>query len=282
MAGDHRAALRTIEETFGQLETAPRRDVGDTDLIDPTTWLTMMRGWVLFEMGRVAEGEALLDRAGVRARELGQAEIAGWVAEFGIYRAELRGDVRAALDCARRALEVADRLGSALSRCSALLSLAEALILGREWTPAIATLEQALALVRERRTGLQWEALMLAKLAEAQLGAGDVASAGPAAEDAVRLAHARGTRLTECHAQRALARVLRHRDGAGARNVIADALARALALVEETGARLYEPFIRVELAELARLTGDEPARARETTAVVRLFGEMGVPERALA
>src|SRR5262249_12096826 len=57
MAGDHRAALRTIEETFDRLETAPRRNPGDIDLIDPTTWVTMMRGWVLFEMGRVAEGE---------------------------------------------------------------------------------------------------------------------------------------------------------------------------------------------------------------------------------
>jgi len=276
MAGDHRAALRTIEETFARIEAAPRRDTGDTDLIDPTTWLTMMHGWVLFEMGRVAEGEADLERAGIRARELGQAEIAGWVAEFGIYRAELRGDVRAALDGARRALEVADRLGSALSRCSALLSLAEAFLLGRDWTRAIDALEEALRLVRERRTGLQWEALMLAKLAEGQLGAGDVGTAVAAAEEAVRLAHARGTRLTECHAQRTLARVLRRRDGVRAREAIAAALARALILVDETGASLYEPLVRVELAELARLDGDEPGREREAALAARLYGQMGI------
>jgi len=74
--------------------------------------------------------------------------------------------------------------------------------------------------------------------------------------------------------------VLRRRDGARARDAIHAALERALALVVETGAGLYEPFVRVELGELARLRGDEEERARELCAARRLFNEMGAPTRA--
>jgi len=51
-------------------------------------------------------------------------------------------------------------------------------------------------------------------------------------------------------------------------------------LVEETGARSLEPFIRIELAELARLTGDEETRHRELREAHRLFTEMGAPLQA--
>ena len=56
----------------------------------------------------------------------------------------------------------------------------------------------------------------------------------------------------------------------------------ALALVEETGARCYEPFIRVERARLARLLGDEAGYARELHVAHRLFTEMGTVARAEA
>jgi len=279
MAGEHRAALGTIEEALAKARAAPPRAFGEAYL-DPAIWLTMMRGWILFEMGRLEEGEVEIDRAGVLAREHGQEEILGWTAEFGVYLAEFRGDVRTALERARGAVEIAEKIGSSLSRCSALLGLACALVASQDWRPAIDTLEQALAIVRERRTGLHWEALMLAKLAEARLGSGDADRAAEAAEEAVRLARARSTKVTECRARLVLAQVLLQRDGARAREPIAAALDRALALVAESGARLYEPFIRVELAALARLSGDEAARQRELREAQRLFTEMGATARA--
>ena len=43
---------------------------------------------------------------------------------------------------------------------------------------------------------------------------------------------------------------------------------------------MEEPFIRVELAELARLTGDKDARERELREAHRLFTDMGASNRA--
>jgi hypothetical protein len=56
--------------------------------------------------------------------------------------------------------------------------------------------------------------------------------------------------------------------------------ARATAWLEMSGAKSYEPFLCVERAELARLTGDEAARERELREAHRLFNEIGAPIRA--
>jgi hypothetical protein len=58
------------------------------------------------------------------------------------------------------------------------------------------------------------------------------------------------------------------------------ALAEADAWLEMSGARSYAPFLHVERAELARLTGDEVARERELRTAHRLFVEIGAPIRA--
>ena len=58
------------------------------------------------------------------------------------------------------------------------------------------------------------------------------------------------------------------------------ALAEADAWLEMTGANSYEPFLCVERAELARLTGDDAVRERELREAHRLFTEIGAPIRA--
>ena len=58
------------------------------------------------------------------------------------------------------------------------------------------------------------------------------------------------------------------------------ALRQALALLEETGARCHEPFILVELAALAGLTGEQAARRGFLREAHRLFTEMGATPRA--
>jgi hypothetical protein len=68
--------------------------------------------------------------------------------------------------------------------------------------------------------------------------------------------------------------------GVQATSDIQAALAEADAWLEMSGAKSYEPFLHVERAELARLTGDEAARDRELREAHRLFTEMGAPIRA--
>ena len=143
---------------------------------------------------------------------------------------------------------------------------------------AVETLEHALAVSRERRTGLQFEAWGLSLLAEAQLANGEPDRARATANEAVAAAHQ--TPLFECVARLALARVLLRTDGAGARDAVDAALTRAEVLVDETGANAYAPLIHLERAELARLIGDGPARERQLREAQRLFVEMGATARA--
>ena len=61
---------------------------------------------------------------------------------------------------------------------------------------------------------------------------------------------------------------------------VRSALAQATALVEATGALAFAPFIHIERARLAELTGDSAGREREMREAQRLFTEMGAPIRA--
>jgi hypothetical protein len=145
---------------------------------------------------------------------------------------------------------------------------------------AASAFEHGLSIVRERRTGLHWEASLLAQLAQAQLERGERDRARAAAEEAVRLAREQSTKAIECRAQPVYARVLRRTGGRASRGEIAAALAQARARVEETGATINAPFIHLELAELARLTGDIAACKHELHEAHRLFAEMGATARA--
>jgi len=133
--------------------------------------------------------------------------------------------------------------------------------------------------MRARQTGVEVEGGVLADLAEAHLGRGEVAVARRTAEDAVAMARRRGIPVQEIRGQLGLARALRHAEGLEAQGAIEAALGRSRALVEETGARLYAPRIHLEPAELARLLGDEAGRRRELAEALRLFAAMGAEER---
>jgi hypothetical protein len=76
-----------------------------------------------------------------------------------------------------------------------------------------------------------------------------------------------------------LARVLLGSGGPAARSD-RGALARALELARDTGAKSHEPLVHVELAELARQSGDEEGHERELREAHRLFTEIGATGHA--
>jgi hypothetical protein len=94
------------------------------------------------------------------------------------------------------------------------------------------------------------------------------------------VARRQGIRLYECDAHLAIARFMLTCKGACSEETIRATLEKALALAKETEAKSYEPFVRVELAELARVTGDDHGRERELREAHRLFIEIGAPLRA--
>ena len=78
----------------------------------------------------------------------------------------------------------------------------------------------------------------------------------------------------------ALARVLLGSAGLAARAEIEAALGRALDLVRQTGAKAFEPQVHVELAELARQSGDQEGRERELREAHCLFTQIGATGHA--
>jgi hypothetical protein len=101
------------------------------------------------------------------------------------------------------------------------------------------------------------------------------------AGEAIAVCRGCGTRLWEFSALLIRIRALRETLGLQAKREIESGFAEAEAWLEMSGAKSYEPFLHVERAELARLTGDEAARERELREAHRLFTEIGAPIRAV-
>ncbi len=230
--------------------------------------------------GSLDTARQMLEQALPVARDQRSPEGEGWSLGNDSERARILGDVEVAVARAQQSLDIAERIGSPFSRLYAQGFLGSALTLAGHAAEAIGLLEEALRSARERRTGLEGEARLLADLAEALLAAGELDRARAVAEEAVAAGQRLGTRVFEYEAQRALVRVLLRQQGAAASPAIRSALERAEVLLRETGARNYQPFIHLERAELARLSGDPASHRRELATAERLFREMGATARA--
>ena len=276
--GDLSEALRINDEQVAFSRADPA--VG-TAMIGFTTSNTFAhRGWILMELGRFDEGVAAFQRAEELARRFEDGEILSWNDTFRCRLYELAGDAQSALATGRRAIESAEKIGSGLARGIAHGAYGTALGLAGEWQGARESLELALAIARADRVGLFMEAHYVAALAEAQLGLGEAARARELVEEAIAAASRHEMRIAEVRGQLVRARVLLALDGADAQEQIEAALGRALALVHSTGARSYEPQVRVERARLAGLLSDASGRQQWLREAHRLFTEMGATGHA--
>jgi hypothetical protein len=152
-------------------------------------------------------------------------------------------------------------------------------VLNGAWHDALEVLGTALTIERERRLQ-SWGSGVLAAMAAAHLGIGDFARALTLAEEAIAVSRRSGARLREFSALLTRMRALRETQGLQATREIEAALAEADAWLEMSGAKSYAPFLCVERAEFARLSGDEATRQRELREAHRLFLEIGAPIRA--
>jgi tetratricopeptide (TPR) repeat protein len=278
-AGRLREALQLSEEVVAQPPADPKFG---TAVLGYSPYVRLIRehGKLLVDFGRLDAGVRDLERAERLARELGDLEVLGFAHREYVSVARIRGDTATALAHARETMRIADKLGSPFFRASACLAFGQAHILGTQWPEALGALEEALAIARAGQAGVETEALALAWLAGVQRGLGDLRRALAVADEALAAAVQRRTRLAECIAHIARARVLLRLHALASRGEIAAGLARALELVDETGAQSNEPFVRVELARLAAAAGDEAARQQEFRSAHRLFTEMGAAPRA--
>ncbi len=216
------------------------------------------------------------------AREVGETEVLGWAlctqVEMLILCAGELGDAPA---LAREGLAASERAGSPFSQVHSLLrGMARVQLFQGDYPSAIASLERALAISRERHTGTEVQAYILSELARAHLGAGDVPRAAALADEALAMARERGARWHEIGALEVRARALLAEGGAGHATEIEALVERMAALAEETGVRFYLP-LAVELrAALAGLRGDAALRQRHLREAHRLFTQAGATGHA--
>ena len=241
--------------------------------LNPTLWLRSMRGQTLVLVGRLDDAQRELETVIRTATERDEVDLL--VAPRYMYTdlCWSRGDPGAALAPAREALEIAEKLGSAISLVYGLGALGFAHLLNGRPGEAARLIEKALEIAGARHAGAEMEARLLAHLAEAQLESGHTREAREAADRAVDVARRRRARAFECHAELVRARTLRA--GGADHAEVLGALSRASNLAEETGAKVFVPFVHLERARLAEDRGDSAVRETERAEAARLFERMG-------
>jgi tetratricopeptide (TPR) repeat protein len=228
------------------------------------------RARVLFLLGRHAEAAPAIDEAIEIDNEVDSAGGVVW-RMMRIDLAAFRGDGAAAMRDAT-ALSGRGRAESAHDPRVAAAATGIAQLAAGAWADALESFDRAESFgygsefVRHRR-------------AEALLGLGQLEEARRLALTSAADFASREMPMHELPAQLVLARVLRRADGAPARDAIEAVLARAEALIAQTGAALYSPELHRERAALAKLLGDLAAHARELSEALRLYAQMGAPLR---
>ena len=167
------------------------------------------------------------------------------------------------------------RIGDSFSRTWSWTFFGGAELMQGRWEEAIEALERALAMSREHRTAVEGNTWILFWLAEAYLGLGK--DAGPWSLVREGIETARGARAPggEAFGTPGPGAGLLAAKTAAASVEIEEALDQALEFGSGDRVRELEPLIHVELAELARLRGDESEHERELREAHRLFTEIG-------
>ena len=282
VAGQLREALEVVESMpFEQWAEDPSYGSGIT-VECPYALAVWLQAWIRLMLGQVTLREASeeYERALALAIEHADVENACWAHDQLAWICFVEGDGELALEHANRGVEIAERTGGSYLRGYTDGWRGLAHVARGEWDEAIAALERSLAILREAGTGELIQPMHLANVAPAYLHAGQPDRARQLAREAVDLAVRQGARTFELIAQLGLAQVLIASDGAGARTEVEAALARAGALIEEIGAKGYEPFFHEGRARLAELIGDTEGCARELRTAQRQFEAIGAGARA--
>jgi class 3 adenylate cyclase/tetratricopeptide (TPR) repeat protein len=211
-------------------------------LVCPYSWCIMVRGWVLTLMGYREEPSSELERALRVAHEHDDLETVGWTHGAYVVLARFTGETEGVMAHATQAYEIGERMGDAFSRALGAFYVGWAHLLLGEPAAAIAGIEDSIARSRESRTGLEQEPLRLATLAEALLAAGQQERALDTAQEAVTIGLARASEFSLPWSYRVRAEALLA-GGSGDLAASTEALDKATAAVEATGARGELPFI---------------------------------------
>jgi adenylate cyclase len=233
------------------------------------------RAWLLARMGRLDDAAHAARRAAAIGRERRDLELSAWAHAVHPVIAFLSGDAEGAVDHARRAVRLAEELGSPFHSVVALQGLGAGSLAAGCPQDAVAALREALTLARDRHVACFEEASLLSFLADAWLRVGDGRQAIDSADEAVTVARAQRARVHECQALVTRARVRRSVAGLDAGDEFVADLDAARAAIEESGAEVWSAFLHEERALWARLAADEPTWAGELREAHRRFVATG-------
>jgi class 3 adenylate cyclase/tetratricopeptide (TPR) repeat protein len=210
---------------------------------DVELWLTVMRGQTLLMLGRKDEARPFLDR--IIQLEEGQIDTLHHVIPSWAYvdLAWVEGNVGLAHEHAERAYHLAVKSGNPYLRVYGQACRGLSHVVARRLTSAIQDFSDALGFARSRKAGLEAEPRILADLANAYRLNGDVAIALTTADEAIKVAIERHARIPECLARIVRANLLLRSPNEKQIAEAREEIAHSKALLQETGAVLFEPFI---------------------------------------
>jgi tetratricopeptide (TPR) repeat protein len=154
------------------------------------------------------------------------------------------GNVGVAQEHADRAFAIAMKSGNPYLRVYAQACRGLSHIVAGRFTSAIQDLSDALSFARSRKAGLENEPRVLADLANAYRLNGDSAVALSTVDQAIKVATERHARVPECLARIIRADLLLRSTTSDQKAEGRQELERATALMRETGAILFEAFVK--------------------------------------
>ncbi|WP_283810400.1 adenylate/guanylate cyclase domain-containing protein [Bradyrhizobium guangdongense] len=217
-------------------------------------WVESLRARVLVRMGDFA-----VARQSIADLIATESEFPDPAVQFiphlaGVELAWLLGDVERAEFHSRCIEKVGAASGLPYLAVYSAACAALALSLAGDHVGAIQKLEATVRLAREAYAGLEYESEMLAFLAELYLRSNSPAAAVSAAERSLSVAVERGARLAECRSLIFLGQALEAGKLRHPQHDAAALFARARRLIDETGAKAYEPLLSAREA----CVGSEP------------------------
>jgi tetratricopeptide (TPR) repeat protein len=211
---------------------------------DIEVWLMAMRGQTLTILGRFDEARPFLNR--VLLLDEGHVDAIHHVLPSLAYVdiAWAERDPVLAQTHAERAFSLAQKSGNPYLRVYAQACRGLAQTIAGQPGAALEDLGSALRFARSRKAGLENEARILADMANAYRINGDFASALTTVDEAIQLATVRHARFPECLARIVRADILSQSKAAEQRAAAAEERSRAEVLMRETGALIFENFIK--------------------------------------
>jgi adenylate cyclase len=228
----------------------------------PEQWAYGIRVRLLNKMGRFGEAGEYLARLATHA-EAGADPVMRQIAHHAyVDHAWCNNDGALARRHSERVIHFARQESSPYAKVLAHASHAMALQVGRELHPAREKYTEALQLVRASKVAVDFEAELLAGLAECQLEVGEFEAAATTAADAVGVSRERSNRVSECRALMALGCALAAEAGATPSEQALGLLSQAESLLAQTGAEVLRPaWLRAQRVCTGRESLGAPASA---------------------